>query len=324
MRNLAGRGVVQLRFGDSPIGTVKIQGHRCQQRLVECALALLGDPLGFFEIRLVRKERRGTQRQQQARERRGHARMPPYPFAQPGDRASTLGRDPKPVDKPPQVLSHLLRRLIAAVRILLQRRQANRLQVDRHPPIHLPRRPRLLVHDLGDHLVAVLGGERPLQRQQFIKRRAQRTNVGAAIQRRLRPAACDLFGAHVCRRADEFAGHGHAGLFQHPRQAEIVHAQAAIRPQHQIRRFDVAMNDAALVRMVERVGDVRNHLGDVIEIRGARTQGRRAIAGGSRRGVCDIGSGGRQILRLRWYGRAGQFLRSAGNGFTHLPEHAIQ
>ncbi len=38
----------------------------------------------------------------------------------------------------------------------------------------------------------------------------------------------DLLRRHVQRRTDELAGHGHTGLLQHSRQAEIVDAQSSV------------------------------------------------------------------------------------------------
>ncbi len=81
------------------------------------------------------------------------------------------------------------------------------------------------MQNLRQHLIAPFAGERRMQRQQFIQSGPKRVDVCAMIQKRA--SRGDLLGRHVRRRAHELAGHRHARLLQHPRQAEIVDAQSA-------------------------------------------------------------------------------------------------
>ena len=128
-----------------------------------------------------------------------------------------------------------------------------------------PRRLRLLEGDLPQQLLAVLPVEGRPQRQQLVQRRAQRVDVGAVVDRHA--LGQRLLRAHVTQRAHQVARHRQAGLaVLHVGQAEVGHPQLAAPVQQQVGRLDVAMDDAQLVGVVQRLGRLDAQLGHAAEV----------------------------------------------------------
>ena len=106
---------------------------------------------------------------------------------------------------------------------------------------------------------AVRSGEQRLAGEQLVRHRAERVDVGAVIDVRV---AGGLLGRHVRRRADRRAdlrerrGSGvGARRADRLRDAEVGDDRRAAREQHVV-RLDVAVHDAALVRVRQRLRDV--------------------------------------------------------------------
>ncbi len=100
-----------------------------------------------------------------------------------------------------------------------------------------------------------LAHERVAARQHFIQHDAEREQVGAAVDRHTRY----LLGRHVFRRAERCPGLRHA-RGRHVGDAEVGELAAARGRDHHIGRLDVAVDDAVLLRVVERVGHLRGDL----------------------------------------------------------------
>jgi hypothetical protein len=117
------------------------------------------------------------------------------------------------------------------------------------------RQRRRLVPDVahGD-LERVLPLERPAAGQTLVGHHAERVHVGQ--RRGALPGG--LLGRDVGRGAEhrsgrgELADHGRAG------DAEVGEHQGAVRPHQQVARLHVPVNDALLVRGVQRVGRLRH------------------------------------------------------------------
>ncbi len=101
-------------------------------------------------------------------------------------------------------------------------------------------------------------GKRPLAGQELVEDDPGREQVGASIHRQ----AHDLLGRHVARRAHDRA---------HLRQVrgfdvgnpEIGNLHRAVRQQEDVRRFDVAVDDALTMRIPERVEDLPHDPHDI-------------------------------------------------------------
>ncbi len=168
---------------------------------------------------------------------------------------------------------------VAPVGLLLQRRRGDRLDVG----VELPRaapglRQRLRIfladhaHGLGQGLAQHVVGTLP--REQLVEHHAEGVDVGPHVD--LVGIAARLLGAHVGERALDHADlgrhrrRGHVALGD-PRQAEVEDLQggesrarrdaghaggARLRRHDDVRGLEVAVDHAALVRVVHRVGDL--------------------------------------------------------------------
>ena len=110
--------------------------------------------------------------------------------------------------------------------------------------------------------------ERPLPREHLVEHAAERPDVGALVHR----LAARLLRAHVGGRAEDHPGLRHRGRrdrrrlrdarrcdarrLHRLRQAEVQHLHRAVRSHLDVRRLQVAMDDALLVRRFERLGDL--------------------------------------------------------------------
>lgn len=109
---------------------------------------------------------------------------------------------------------------------------------------------------LVDHRQRRLAGERGPQREQFVQQTAGRVQVGAVVD----GLAEGLLRGEVLRCAHDHAGLGHRRLraVQGARDAEVHHLhRTGVRDDH-VRRLDVAVHDAVLVRVGERLQDTRH------------------------------------------------------------------
>ena len=127
-----------------------------------------------------------------------------------------------------------------------------------------PQRPdwwRLVAQDRRNDPEVRVAGERPSACQHLVEHSAQRKNVGPRVNR----PAFGLLRRHVRRRPhDQARTRGvcrHRVLiwraFEELGQPEVEHLGASVRGDDDVGRLDVAMDDAARVRGLERRRDLR-------------------------------------------------------------------
>ena len=98
-----------------------------------------------------------------------------------------------------QVLRHVVRRRVAARGTLLERSRDDDLEVPGQPRVLAAERRGLRREHLAEQARDAWARERRLERQRLVERRAERVDVGAAVDGAVR--AADLLGRHVRRRA---------------------------------------------------------------------------------------------------------------------------
>ena len=99
---------------------------------------------------------------------------------------------------------------------------------------------------------AVIGDVRRIAGEHFVEQHAKAVQVGASIHR----LATNLFRTHVARRAERQAGAGHdRAAAEALGDAKIGEHWAAIFTEQDILRLDVAVDDAAMVGVMQGAGD---------------------------------------------------------------------
>ena len=93
---------------------------------------------------------------------------PPLPHAI-GNRG-TPGQNRAFIEKSFEIGSHFTRRLIAILRRLGQCLQNDCFQIHGNGAVDIPERPRLLMKNLLQQLLAIVAGEQRFEREQFVKR----------------------------------------------------------------------------------------------------------------------------------------------------------
>ena len=141
---------------------------------------------------------------------------------------------------------HLARRFVALVRHLVHRLGDDTLECCRDRRRDGAQRPRLRRQDLIQHAVHRLSLEGPLVGEQLVQHAADGEDVRRGGDR----AIGNLLGRHVGRCANDRAGAGGVALLQ-ACDAEVHDFHAAVGHDADVRRFDVAMNHAPLVREME-------------------------------------------------------------------------
>jgi hypothetical protein len=149
-----------------------------------------------------------------------------------------------------QVVGQVPRRAVAVGGTLGQALQANAIQFPRDCLCHLPRRSRLLRLDLLQHGFQALRVEGPLPGEQHVQDDAEAVDVGAGID--AVPLAPGLLRTHVRRGAGEAPPGAEVLLAQG--QAEVRHHRLALAVNQDVRRLDVAVNQVALMRVVQGLG----------------------------------------------------------------------
>ncbi len=120
----------------------------------------------------------------------------------------------------------------------------------------LRRRKHDFVEQFGQHICP----ERPEAREQFIHHRAQRIEIGTAgYLLRLH-----LFGRHVTRRPGYPLDGRHLTIVQQ-RDPEIDDPDVVVRRQHDVAGFDIAMNQSAAMRIVQRFRALEDDLYHVVD-----------------------------------------------------------
>ncbi|MCO5166675.1 MAG: hypothetical protein M9894_09950 [Planctomycetes bacterium] len=170
-----------------------------------------------------------------------------------------------------EVAGQLARRLVAGPPVLAQGREAHLLEVGRGVGAERSRRRRLLVlhprRDLLDRLPAE--GERA--RQRHVEHDPEGPHVGGGGEGA--QVARDLLGRHVDGRADQVAlARERARRVVEARQAEVGDPRLAVGADQHVRRLEVAVQDAARVRVVHGVGDPRQEVDGAVERQGAAVE----------------------------------------------------
>jgi hypothetical protein len=256
------------------------------------ALALPGLVQGLLQLRRVPGAAGDQADEGQEGDGRdaGHDRLvPPRPAPQSLPQRRPPGVNGLVFQETPEVVGQLLGRGVALLRVLGHRLEHDRFQLDRDGPVPAPRRGRFLEGDLAHDRLGVVAVVRGLQRQQLVERHAERIDVGAVVHGH--PLGQGLLRTHVADRADQVAGHGHAGVTLHAGQAEVGDPQLAAPVDEQVGRLDVAMDDALVVGVLQRPGGLQAEVG------GRAEKGR--VPGGGAGGGYAGGKGPRPARRVR-------------------------
>jgi hypothetical protein len=122
-------------------------------------------------------------------------------------------------------------------------------------------RHRRLVEHPAEDLVAEFAGEGRSVGQHLVEDGAQRPDVSGSAGLLAPPGR--LLGGHVLRRAQDGAAGGQRGfrLIVTACQAEIGDVRHAVGGDEDVRRLEVAVPDAALVGVLDGVGDGGDHPG---------------------------------------------------------------
>jgi hypothetical protein len=181
-------------------------------------------------------------------------------------------------------LGELLDRLWPRGRILRERAMDRRGEILRHVGAQGGERRRLLVEELEEQLVVVLGLVRRAAADRFVEDRGDRVEVAARVGL---PRAPRLFGRHVARRAEGHArrreGKWRVFRLRDPEIEELhVIAIAVVIDEEDVRWLQISMDDPLAVRRLEAARDPE---GDV----------HRTFDGETRRAALE---GGRQIDAL--------------------------
>ena len=152
-----------------------------------------------------------------------------------------------------QVLGHVGAQAVARVQVLFQRPHDHLVGEIRQIGIELRDRDCLGIDDLVDQGGGVGAAKRQPTGKQLVEHHPERIQVGLVIER----VALDLLRAHVGRRTetvDEGGVNVHV-LADVERQPEVHQLDLVVLGQHDVGRLDVAMHDAAPVRVVQRHRD---------------------------------------------------------------------
>ena len=144
--------------------------------------------------------------------------------------------------------------------VLGHRPRDDRRELAADARVHRVRRRVDALADSLQHLVRVLAAEGQLPGRQLIEQDADGEHVGAKVD----AAALDVLGRHVRGRAEELARHRHALLVDHLRDAEVGELDEPVVADHHVLGLHVAVDDAGLVRVLERARDLADdELGDL-------------------------------------------------------------
>ncbi len=177
--------------------------------------------------------------------------------AQQGRRAGQNCLSPQ---KALQVLGQQRGRVVAMARLLLDRLDADDLQIGRQSGPQTRGPLRLGLEDLAVDLHRGAAMERQPTGQHLIEHDAQRIDVAASVD--LIQLSTHLLRGHVERRAHRAAGLGQMGLrIELARQTEVDHDRGVVRIADQdVSGLQVPVNDSLQVGGVHRLGDTAQHL----------------------------------------------------------------
>ena len=175
---------------------------------------------------------------------------PPRPSQHPFPRRRGSTQDRLMPQPPFQLVRQRLRRAVPTPRLLLQTLQGDDLQIPRKPRPQQRRPPRWLLQHPPHRLRGRSTGKRRLPRQQFVQDRSQPVDIRP--RRHLLCPTRRLFGRHVRRRAQHGARLRDRPLPRHQlRQPEIHQQRFPAFIQQHVRRLEIPMQDAPLMRMMD-------------------------------------------------------------------------
>ena len=213
--------------------------------------ALLTQRIGSFQQRGA--DGQAGRRQHQQHCRGGNDRLVPLaPFHAPLGQGGTAGGDGPTLEEPPQVVGQLLGRRVAVLRLLGHRLVDDGLEVGGNRGVELAQRRRLVLGNLAEELAAVGAVEGRLQGQELVEGHAQRVDVGPAVEQHV--LARGLLRAHIPQGPDDAAAERDQRVTLDLRQAEVGDPELAPVVHQQVGRLDVAVQDPALVGVVEGLG----------------------------------------------------------------------
>ncbi len=156
-----------------------------------------------------------------------------------------------------QVGAHLRGRLIPVVGVLGQRLEHDGVKLGGDALVTLRRGYRIFADVLICHCDGRITNERWLAGEHFVQHAAQRVHVGAGVDL----LTARLFGGEILRGADHGRGLGDvAGIGERARDAEVHHLHRAGVADHDVRGFDVAVDDPVLVAEVQRLARIGDDL----------------------------------------------------------------
>jgi hypothetical protein len=194
--------------------------------------------------------------------RRGHGQRGVREIDGGQPRAAARGIRARPAPGRQQVDVEVARGLVAELGALLQRLADDGLHILRHGVVVAGDRVGLVMQDAIGDLAQRVGDERQPSGEHLVEHHAGRKQIGAIVD----GATRQLLGSHVIQRAEnesrrrdirERADVAGARRRDELRQAEIEHLHQMPIGDHHVRALDVAMDDAALMRLVQRVGQLQ-------------------------------------------------------------------
>ena len=120
--------------------------------------------------------------------------------------------------------------------------------------------------DLAEQLLAVVAVEGGAEGRQLVEGRPEAVDVGPGAER---PPAPGLLGAQVAEGPDHVAGLGQVAAVEEAGQAEVGDPEVAGRVEQEVRRLDVAMEDAQAVGVGEGLGRLQGQPGRLARRRGS-------------------------------------------------------
>ena len=151
-----------------------------------------------------------------------------------------------------QVLCQCTRVAVALIRPLFQALAADRFEVARDAGVEDARGDWVGGGDLVQGGGEGFGGEGRAASEEVVKDGAE----GIDVAGRAGGLAGGLFGRDLIRRAEDLAGEGEVGIgLEVAGEAEVGDARFEERVDQDVRGFEVAVNDALLVRVMDGFGD---------------------------------------------------------------------
>ena len=145
-------------------------------------------------------------------------------------------------------------RAVAIGRRLFERPHDDSLEFRRNLRVDPVRQCRLPFEHLEDRIQLVLFAKRRPAGEEFVKHGAKAIDIGA--RRNLGRIAAGLLGGHVARRAEDRAGlRFRAVILKDLGQPEIGHQGLVVLIEQDVRRLEVAMDDAVGMQVVHGSGD---------------------------------------------------------------------